>query len=610
MLKAVIIGGAVYLCVLLGLVWPSWGITLAYLGTDGIVALAWLFSAWGIGWPIIWGVLGKDDQHGALRIATAAAAGLGAMSLLTLALGLAGWLNYYTAWTMVSAGLALAVGKIWAHNVELEAWLNKPGESAWAWIVAMIPAAVVTAAALVPPGLLWGDEPNGYDVMEYHLQVPRQWYEAGKITPLKENVFSYFPQGVEMHYLLAMELRGGPWEGMYLAQFMHAAFFAVAAIAIGGVWTSAGIMFAATPWIALLAPVAYVEGGVLLYGGLAIIWAMRGIGRRETIVAGIMAGLACGVKLPDVAMILCAIPVAWAIADRREWVKRMAVFAAVGLGVFAPWLIRTGVWAGNPVFPEAMKILGHAHFSAVQVERWRRAYLPTTGRWEGLWHQVLADRRYGYVLLPIAVLAGLWRIKSTRSRFLLAMLLVMGCIWTGATHLQSRFFVAAIPIAVLLIGEVRLPKIVVGLLICTLMTWQVMAARHLEDILKFDQKFFADSGGNILGRKNLLELHGMSEWPHERLDLVGDAEAFFYQVPETQLRYRTVFDVDSSDTGKSIIEDWLDGSEARDNARRLVIDQSELRRLARTYYGLPQLSDDELRALARRRDVTRIRPGD
>ena len=65
-----------------------------------------------------------------------------------------------------------------------------------------------TLAATVPPGPLWQDEPAGYDVSEYHLQVPREWYQAGRITPLQHNVFSYMPMNVEVHDLLARHRRG------------------------------------------------------------------------------------------------------------------------------------------------------------------------------------------------------------------------------------------------------------------------------------------------------------------------------------------------------------------------------------------------------------------
>jgi hypothetical protein len=605
-------GAAIFLAVVLACAGPSWAIVLDQLVIAGGLMLVWLAAAIGIGWPILWLIVKNDEPRSVLWLCTSAALGMGVMSLAVLALGLAGWLNQTTAWSMIAAGLCIAARQLYLHRVRLEAWMHARAGWGWACLVAALPTGIVAVAALMPPGILWGDEPNGYDVVEYHLQIPRQWYEAGRITPLHENVFSYFPQGVEMHYLLAMELRGGPWEGMYLAQFMHAAMFAVAAVAVGTASTEAGLIVAVTPWVTLLAPVAYVEGGALMFGTLAILWAMRP-GVRAVAIAGAMAGFACGVKLTNVPMLLCAIPVACAIGDRSQWLKRTAMFLAAGLIVFAPWLIRTAAWAGNPLFPEAMNLLGHAHFSAVQVERWRRAYLPTTGRWTGFWQQVLSDWRFGFVLLPAGLIAGVMSLRSHRSRYLLAMLLITTVVWIGFTHLQSRFFVPAIPIAALLLAEIKLPRIAAAaligiLLICNL----VPIAQRLTHFLSLDRQVADEGGVGLLGRENIFGMRDpdMRDFPPQtRLDLVGDVSPFFYQLPMSRLRYRTVFDVDASDASRSVVEDWLNGSDAPEQNRLIVIDPGELQRLSRTYYGIPPLPDQELQALSERKDVYVSTPG-
>ena len=87
-------------------------------------------------------------------------------------------------------------------------------------------------AALMPPGVMSTPEPNGYDVVEYHLQVPREWYEWHRIVPLHHNVFSFMPMNMEMHYLLAMHLSDGPWAGMYLCQIMHLCMMVLAVLAV------------------------------------------------------------------------------------------------------------------------------------------------------------------------------------------------------------------------------------------------------------------------------------------------------------------------------------------------------------------------------------------
>jgi hypothetical protein len=82
--------------------------------------------------------------------------------------------------------------------------------------------------------------------------------------------------------------------------------------------------------------------------------------------------------------------------------------------------------------------------------------------------------------------------------------------------------------------------------------------------------------------------------PDATVDLVGDACAFFYQIPMSRLHYKTVFDVDTSDLSKTIVDDWLAGMPP---TRFVYIDADELRRFAKTYYGIPPApaSGDESR---------------
>jgi len=225
----------------------SAGVVVYRLLTDGSITLAWVASAAGTGAFFLRlllrepaaqgggtvgtaanGSLGSDvtvdrRTNGLLYFVTSAALGLGMIGLAALGLGLAGLLNRVTSIALLLPGLPLGV---FALRARWEQRASPPFASTaipshwhWLWLAAAPFLAVSLIGTMVPPGLLWNpEEPHGYDVAEYHLQVPREWYEAGRIVPLRHNVFSYFPMGVEVHYLLAMEIDGGPWEGMYLAQ--------------------------------------------------------------------------------------------------------------------------------------------------------------------------------------------------------------------------------------------------------------------------------------------------------------------------------------------------------------------------------------------------------
>ncbi|HEY8667967.1 MAG TPA: hypothetical protein VIL86_15045, partial [Tepidisphaeraceae bacterium] len=407
-------GAIVFVALLVGLsegsnalLWP--------LIPMGALSVLWMVCAAGLGDVILRALCVRQvvqDRSIALHIASAGGIGLGAMSLIALGLGLAGRLNHATAIALLTVGFicgAVTVGYqigrgrrgevVAGDAINDESDLLDPrsarpgGHNHWLWLIGVPFLSIATLGALVPPGILWGDEPNGYDVVEYHLQVPREWYEAGRIIPLEHNVFSYFPFNVEMHYLLAMHVCGGPWAGMYLCQLLHIWLFILSGLAIGGFFFDrkaallAGLAAVTAPWLTLLAPVAYNEGGLLLFGTLALIFALLALANAAALrcwaLAGIFAGFACGAKLTAAPMLLVGIPVAVLLAALfkgravtpaqgpvhgfRKTILGLAVFAVCGMIVFSPWMIRNAVWTGNPVFPEATGVFSRAHWTQTQV---------------------------------------------------------------------------------------------------------------------------------------------------------------------------------------------------------------------------------------------------
>ena len=68
------------------------------------------------------------------------------------------------------------------------------------------------------------------------------------------------------------------------------------------------------------------------------------------------------------------------------------------------------------------------------------------------------------------------------------------------------------------------------------------------------------------------------------LTLVGDARAFWFPRKMKWLRYRTVFDVDTSST-TDLIDAWRGRPVA---GEWLFVDPTELERFCKTYFGIPQ----------------------
>jgi hypothetical protein len=625
---------------------PSWPVVAYQLLVDGLFLVAWLVAA--AGWGALalrplrslllplppgegWGEgvsesgvrrNGHSDSDtpsplpspggrgGVVLVVTAVAAGLGVMGLAALGLGLLGVLSQYTAFALLSGGWlsgAVLVGRRGALAGDVGApvgrWLNGPAGWHWLWLLVLPMLAVALVGACVPPGLLWRpDEPHGYDVVEYHFQVPREWYEAGRIIPLRHNVFSYFPFGVEMHYLLAMHLRGGPWRGMYLAQVMHVAHVALSVVAVYGVAFSltqkrapamaAALACAATPWLTLLAPIGFNEGGLLLYGALAIGWALRALDAppRAALaqfgVAGAMAGFACGVKLTAVPMLFIAVPAALVVASPRT-IRYAWVMPLVGAVLFAPWALRNVAWVGNPVFPEAAKVFGKGQFSDVQVERWRRAHSPRPdqqsvgARVGAAGREIVGDWRFGYVPLAVGVAAAALALRDRRGRALAVLLALLLLFWLAFTHLQGRFFVLAVPVLAMLVALAdwrRWGPAVGAVLAASVVVSWVLVHRQFHDRL-----YGPPGWAGALGVHDLNPEPAQPVPDDAMLTLVGDAQAFYYQRPMTTLRYRTVFDVPP---GEDVVAAWR-GRAPGGADEWLLIDPAELRRFAATYYGIP-----------------------
>lgn len=233
---------------------------------------------------------GSEAGGALLAFSLSAALGLGALGLVTLGLGLAGWLSWGVAVGVVSVPFVVFAwdrGLGWRPPVPGRA--DPAGPGAVLWVAAAPLLAVALLAASTLPGFLWKPlDPHPYDVLSYHLQVPREWFEAGRVTPLTHNAFSYFPFGTEIHYLLMNHLRGGAREAMYAAQLLSLACLLLTAGVVSGTVravagrlevsparaslaaAAGGLLTLATPWALMLGSVAYVETGLMLFTAGAV----------------------------------------------------------------------------------------------------------------------------------------------------------------------------------------------------------------------------------------------------------------------------------------------------------------------------------------------------
>lgn len=431
--------------------------------------------------------------------------GLGILSLLMLALGSAGVMNR-PVWLVILALLA-AFGLL--RTLRLVRQGQGPREPVdafrWFWMLLVPFAAIAILAASLPPGILWPAEGNGYDVLEYHLGAPREFFEAGRISFLPHNIYSNFPFAVEMLYLLSMIVHGDPVAAGITAHMVN---LLIAGLAVAAVWLAGrqvgrpvGIIAAALagtcPFVAYLCGVAYVENGLLLFTALTLAAVLRlstdddQSQPRWALVAGLFCGFACGCKYTGVVMVL--LPIAAVIVirlmRRPKAAASLAAFVVAVLVAFGPWLVRNYINTGNPVFPMARSIIADngLAWNDDGATRWAEGHLPApddrsvTGRFRRLGTEVVASALFG-PLIGLALVVGFIQVFRVIARRQSAtaldlpawMMIVVGIIiWLFFSHLVDRFAVTLIVPASLIVaaawdslrkGELRLVGIGVILL--------------------------------------------------------------------------------------------------------------------------------------------------
>jgi len=620
-----------------------WLIALVTAITEGALAAAVVASAGGYGYLVV-GRLAPEKTPLALRVVTACVVGLWMFSTALLAVGTAvrGAITGWVWWPVVVAGLLLAA---WQGRKRVGDWQlpERVDGRALIWVLIAVVVGIALAGATKAPGWV-GGFPDEYDVLEYHLQVPREHYEAGQIRELPHNGYSYYPLGVETLFLLAMALRGGAYEGMYLAKLLHGAFGVLAVAGVFGALKRddeargrfGAVLLATTPFVIYCSWLAIAELAEVCTLVLALLWLrewLRERSARAAVMIGAMLGAACAAKYLSVGLIagpVLVVMLACAVArrDRLGALSDTAIVVLASLVLFSPWLIRNVAYTGNPVFPLATRTFGAGHWSAESEQRWVDGHgpdkLPPVPKPEGwqmppvpsravrFYTNFLAMDLFGGIVKVLAGVAICVLVASAGERrtwdwTLAGVLAGQLAVWTLWTHeMPSRFLIpAAVPIALLAAGVLsrlsrvetnpfrknvaadqghwgRVPAVAVFVTAAAVNLLSVYVL-YREGAMRAPPMHGAP--GREIAIRRRLE-HNKIVLPDEaRILLVGDAQGFYFP-PGTI--YATVFDahplaemIDRGLTPKQVLAE-LRGR----GVTHLWVNWSEIARLARTY-GYP-----------------------
>jgi len=560
------------------------------------------------GWVMRW--LGLRDAPWSARLVFGAGLGLGLLPLIVLGLGTAGVLTKVTVWllaaVLVVAGCVRLILDLRSHRqaAPLAGWH-------WLWLCVCPFIALIVVANCLPPGILWIEEGNGYDVLEYHLAVPKTFLEQGDITFLPNNVYSNFPLGYEMLALLMMTLRGDGIGAAFMAQSVNsglAVLFIAAAWYCGREFSPlsgvvAGVLAGTAPWIAYLAGIAFVEVGMLGMGMCALAALVQARKDRDRAVrwiclAGVLAGFACGFKYTAVPLI--AFPFVLLIALGREPIRRrfvyIAGYAICAFIAFSPWSIRNVINTGNPVFPLAHSVFGAdpAAWDDELAQRWYDGHQVSDSERSGEnpivlgLRRTVAEPRMGYLVFLLAAMAAVWR----RDRLTFALVLtglVQWAIWLNATHQYARFAVVIllplIPLAAR-IAEHPLRRVVLKSLCAAMVIGAGWNLYHIAGLYYHHTRI----DGEPVHAYGRIDAFMEQDWlgavnrlgSRARVILVGEARSYYIRPP---CEYATVFNrhplseaLRQGYSAKGVLE-WL----RRHGTTHVLVHFGEMRRLRRTY---------------------------
>ena len=549
------------------------------------------------------------------RIALIGGIGLAVQSLITLVSGLAGQLNPTVI--CLPALVSLILAWRWRNsNVTYSVFRTSSPMSdqpsrflVSAVLIVLVPFSVYLLLGSVSP-------PTDFDVREYHLQGPKEWFQQGQISYLRHNVYTSFPFLSEMLPLTAMVLVGDWWEGALAGQAVLACFQLLTACAVFAIctrWLSgsvawlATLIYLTTPWTLRISLIAYAEGALMFYlisSAMVTFWLIeQGSHQRSLLfLAGLLGGCAMASKYTGLVSVItpAALIISWELLrqskeDRlvaKSNVSRWALFRglALPLGAFAlgaslmiaPWLLRNLNDTGNPVYPLGYSIFGGSEWSSEMNARWVPAH---SSREHSL---ALIPRHFmdvavynmwtSSLLFALSVPAILLvrRIRAVRTSFLL---IAWGFVtWWALTHRIDRFWIPLIPLLSITAACSRLLNSsghwrgFVSTLIAAATSYNIYFCTLA--LVGFHAGLMDLNAARKLTVRSDVQTLNSTLPSTAKVLMIGDAEVFDATFP---LVYNTVFD-------ENLFEEWtVDPSDVATPLRdRRMLSSDEIRRVLKS----------------------------
>ncbi len=485
-----------------------------------LAAAFWYGLAWWIGDVLLkwlpltaWQKPAEIKHRLSVRHPLAIALGLGMLSLTTFLVGCAGFLRP-AAGMMIALSLWIGVGIVSCWRSEKCGIARRSGavDSRQPSVVPLMRRLVQLMQLVLVVCCFYYSvaatmAPVEFDVLEYHLQAPKEFWQQGAIQFLPHNIYANMPLGIEMHALAWMSLIGGSdgwwwgalvgkviigWMAPLTAWLLASSLFeysqreqATTIERDHGLLVALGVavLYLTLPGIAEVSQFGQVDAAFGLYilaTAIVAFYYAFGIenGNRQTtlVLLGLFAGFAFAAKYPG--LMFAVVPACVVVGfkqfrrplDLRLLCQQFACFALGILIAAGPWLAKNGVLCGNPVYPLAGSLFGGKTLDTEKVEQWQRAHaIPALKDAEGKeirysWRQAIGSlQQLAYkspvpssILVPLLIV-GILCNPRREIWWWLCWLAGGLAVWWFMSHRLDRFWLPLLPIACWLASQAIVP---------------------------------------------------------------------------------------------------------------------------------------------------------
>ncbi len=443
---------------------------------------------------------------------------------------------------------------------------------------------IATLIALAPPSIN-SPGPTDQDSLNYHLVIPKFYLSQHSLEQIPFLAYDNWPHSIETFYTIPMSLGGVSAVKLTMLFVSFAILLALFAFARRFVKTEhallAPLIFASSPVIFLALGSAYVDIALSFFVVLSLMalhsWTIDKQ-RQHLLLAGAFAGFAASVKLSGtISLILVALAIlALTLKGKpvRESATQWAWFGIPALVFASPWLLRTFLASGNPIYPlysSFLTIFGIPFTNEVAyfMAKWNAGAIASGGGANLVnllllpWNLTMNGKLFNGIISPLFLafaplfLLSIWH-KNTTSfeKLLIAFSFIFSGFWF-ITYQEARFYepVLAIGAVLLAITISRFPSVQN---ICTKAAVAVMVAgiviMFIYSLTAFPVALGFEEKENYLNRT--LNTYQPCQFINENSEV---KQVLFYKIEAAfycnkPFAYTFSYDTDSARTKEELIE--------------------------------------------------------